>query len=105
MAALENIRKRGKLLAIVIGFALAAFILGDFINTGGGGSLPELADINGNKVVLTNDIVSNNNKPIAPDLASDLLLSETALIDGTGNHTTLSTEDATIFENSFNLGY
>ena len=50
MAALENIRKRGKLLAIVIGFALAAFILGDFINTGGGGSLPELADINGNKV-------------------------------------------------------
>jgi len=49
-------------------------------------------------IVLTNDIVSNNNKPIAPDLASDLLLSETALIDGTGNHTTLSTEDATIFE-------
>ncbi len=34
MATLENIRKRGKLLAIVIGLALLAFILGDIINSG-----------------------------------------------------------------------
>ncbi len=34
MATLENIRKRGKLLAIVIGLALAAFILGDIFNSG-----------------------------------------------------------------------
>ncbi len=34
MATLENIRKKGKLLAIVIGLALLAFILGDMINSG-----------------------------------------------------------------------
>ncbi|MBN2891471.1 MAG: SurA N-terminal domain-containing protein [Bacteroidales bacterium] len=34
MATLENIRKRGKLLAIVIGLALLAFVLGDMINSG-----------------------------------------------------------------------
>ncbi len=33
MALLQNIRKRGKLLAIVIGIALAAFIIGDLINS------------------------------------------------------------------------
>lgn len=34
MATLENIRKRGKLLAIVIGIALAAFLIGDLFNSG-----------------------------------------------------------------------
>lgn len=34
MATLENIRKRGPLVAIIIGFALLAFILGDVINSG-----------------------------------------------------------------------
>ena len=49
-------------------------------------------------VILTDSIVDDNDKPIAPDLASDLLLQTEALIDGTGNHTTLSNEDATTFE-------
>ncbi len=34
MATLENIRKRGPLVAIIIGFAMLAFILGDFLNSG-----------------------------------------------------------------------
>jgi len=34
MATLQNIRKRGPLVAIIIGFAMVAFILGDFINQG-----------------------------------------------------------------------
>jgi len=34
MAALENIRKRGPLVAVIIGFSLLMFILGDFINKG-----------------------------------------------------------------------
>ena len=35
MATLENIRKRGPLIAIVIGFALFAFILGDLFKWSG----------------------------------------------------------------------
>ncbi len=34
MATLENIRKRGPLVAIIIGFAMLAFILGDFLRSG-----------------------------------------------------------------------
>jgi len=49
-------------------------------------------------VVLTTKITDDNNNSIAPDLASSLLLKTDALIDATGNHTTLSTEDATKFE-------
>lgn len=37
MATLQNIRKRGPLLAIVVGLALAAFILGDFFSSGTSG--------------------------------------------------------------------
>ncbi len=53
MATLENIRKRGKLLAIVIGFALAAFIIGDFFNSGStlfGSNKMQVVKINGNGV-------------------------------------------------------
>jgi len=49
-------------------------------------------------VVLTTKIVNDLNKPIAPDLASSLLLKTDALFDATGNHTTLSDEDAQTFE-------
>ena len=49
-------------------------------------------------VLLTKTITDNSAKPIAPDIASELLLSTTALIDGTGNHTSLSDADATTFE-------
>jgi len=49
-------------------------------------------------IVLTNNITSTDAKSIAPDIASELLLSTTALIDGTGNHTSLSDADATTFE-------
>lgn len=34
MATLENIRRKGPLVAIIIGFAMLAFILGDFLNSG-----------------------------------------------------------------------
>ena len=35
MATLQNIRSKGPLVAIIIGFAMLAFILGDFLNSGG----------------------------------------------------------------------
>ena len=49
-------------------------------------------------IVLTKDIKDNASKSIAPDIASELLLNTTALIDATGNHTSLSDADATTFE-------
>ena len=53
MATLENIRKRGPLVAIIIGFALLAFILGDFLNSGGtilSGNQFRIAEINGEEI-------------------------------------------------------
>ncbi len=49
-------------------------------------------------VVLTTGIVDNDKKPIAPDVASELLLRTTPLVDANGNHTTLNIDDATTFE-------
>ena len=49
-------------------------------------------------VILTKSITDDNNNSIAPDLASNLLLQTSALIDATGNHTSLSNADATTFE-------
>ncbi len=48
MATLENIRKRGPLVAVIIGFALLAFILGDLLNSGSnlfGGDQFRIAEI------------------------------------------------------------
>ncbi len=65
MATLEKIRKKGKLLAIVIGFALAAFILGDlFSNKTGGGSANSIAEIDGNSISVI-DFQSRMNAHIA----------------------------------------
>lgn len=53
MATLENIRKRGPLVAAVIGFALLAFILGDLFNSGGSlfsGDRYRVAEINGENI-------------------------------------------------------
>ena len=50
MATLENIRKRGPLVAIIIGFAMLAFILGDFLNSGNNlfsGDQYRIAEIDG----------------------------------------------------------
>ncbi len=55
MATLENIRKRGALIAVVIGFALFAFILGDLVNSGGNlfsGDQKEMAVIDGESVSI-----------------------------------------------------
>ena len=50
-------------------------------------------------VILTKSITDNDANPIAPDIVSDLLLKQTALVDANGeNHTTLSIEDATKLE-------
>ena len=48
MATLENIRKKGPLVAIIIGFAMLAFILGDFLRSGQnllGGNRYEIAEV------------------------------------------------------------
>ncbi|WP_457746417.1 Ig-like domain-containing protein, partial [Sulfurimonas sp.] len=45
-------------------------------------------------VVLTKNITDNAGTPIAPDVASELLLQTTPLIDATGNHTALPVGDA-----------
>ena len=53
MATLENIRKRGPLVAAVIGIALLAFILGDLFNSGGGlfsGDRFRIAEVNGENI-------------------------------------------------------
>jgi len=54
MATLEKIRNRaGVLVAVVIGFALLAFILGDFLNSGRtlfSSSQFEIAEISGKSV-------------------------------------------------------
>ena len=54
MATLEKIRNRaGVLVAVVIGMALLAFILGDFLNSGGAlfsNSQFEIAEISGKSI-------------------------------------------------------
>ncbi len=53
MAALENIRKRGPLVAVIIGFSLLMFILGDFINKGNSlfsGDRNRIAEVNGQSI-------------------------------------------------------
>jgi len=55
MATLENIRKRGPLVAIVIGVALLAFILGDLINNGQkfmSGSQNQVAEVKGKSISI-----------------------------------------------------
>lgn len=53
MATLENIRKRGKLLAIIIGLSLLAFIVGDLFTSGSsifGSQKTKIATVNGNDI-------------------------------------------------------
>ena len=53
MAVLSSIRSRGKLIAICVGGALLAFVLGDFISSGAtifGASQTKMGDINGNTI-------------------------------------------------------
>lgn len=53
MATLQNIRSKGVLLAVVIGIALLAFIIGDFLNSGSSlfnQAKQNVADINGEKI-------------------------------------------------------
>ncbi len=84
-------------------FHVPNLINGDYIATTSGSKIvilpvKPLKSATNYAVVLTNGIVDNNNKPIAPDVASELLLRTTALVDATGNHTNLSIDDATTFE-------
>lgn len=53
MAVLSSIRSRGKLIAICVGGALLAFVLGDFISSGAtifGASQTKMGDINGTTI-------------------------------------------------------
>jgi peptidyl-prolyl cis-trans isomerase D len=53
MAVLSSIRSRGKLIAICVGGALLAFVLGDFISSGAtifGASQTKVGDINGTTI-------------------------------------------------------
>ncbi len=55
MATLQNIRKRGPLVALIIGFALLAFILGDFLTQGQSlfaRNQNQVAEIAGNSVSI-----------------------------------------------------
>lgn len=56
MATLERIRSKGVLLIVIIGLALLAFIVGDFLNHGSSffnGSKDLVAKINGQKIKIT----------------------------------------------------
>ena len=53
MAVLSSIRSRGKLIAICVGGALLAFVLGDFLSSGAtlfGASQTKMGDINGTTI-------------------------------------------------------
>lgn len=53
MATLQNIRKKGPLVAVIIGFALLAFILGDAVRSGSfffSGKKDEIAEVAGNSI-------------------------------------------------------
>ena len=53
MAALQSIRSKGKLIAVCVGGALLAFVLGDFINSGAtifGASQTKVGEINGTSI-------------------------------------------------------
>ncbi|NLO71208.1 MAG: hypothetical protein GX102_09815 [Porphyromonadaceae bacterium] len=55
MATLQSIRNRGILLALVVGIALLAFIVGDFLNSGSSffnQAKQNVADINGEKISI-----------------------------------------------------
>ncbi len=55
MATLQNIRNKGVLIAVVVGVALLAFIIGDFLNSGSSifrESKQTVAEINGEKIKI-----------------------------------------------------
>ena len=52
MAAIGNIRKHSTLLVIVIGVALAAFVLGDFAKGGGGSRNVNVGEVDGEEVTI-----------------------------------------------------
>ncbi len=52
MAAIGNIRKHSTLLVIVIGVALAAFVLGDFAKGGGGSRNVNVGEIEGEEITI-----------------------------------------------------
>ncbi len=52
MAAIGNIRKHSTLLVIVIGVALAAFVLGDFARGGGGSRNVNVGEVDGEEVTI-----------------------------------------------------
>lgn len=55
MATLQNIRNKGVLIAVVVGLALLAFIIGDFLNSGSSifrESKQIVAEINGEKIKI-----------------------------------------------------
>ena len=54
MAALEKIRKKSVMLLIVIGVALLAFIIGDFLNSGSAffGTGTTVAKVDGHKISI-----------------------------------------------------
>ena len=62
MAIFEKIRKRSGLVILVIGTALAAFILGEFLNSGSSmfdSDQDAVGFINGNKISLEMSIVQS----------------------------------------------
>lgn len=52
MAAIGNIRKHSTFLVIVIGVALAAFVLGDFAKGGGGSRNINVGEIEGKEITI-----------------------------------------------------
>lgn len=52
MAAIGNIRKHSTFLVIVIGVALAAFVLGDFVKGGGGSRNVNVGEVEGDEITI-----------------------------------------------------
>ena len=87
MAALEKIRSKSVMLLVVIGVALLAFIIGDFLNSGRSffGAGTTVANVDGTKISIVdfqrryeeaNQQIMNNNQKVDPALVQNQVLEE-----------------------------
>lgn len=87
MAALEKIRSKSVMLLVVIGVALLAFIIGDFLNSGRSffGAGTTVANVDGTKISIVdfqrryeeaNQQIMNSNQKVDPALVQSQVLEE-----------------------------
>jgi len=78
MAAIGNIRKHSTFLVIVIGVALAAFVLGDFAKGGGGSRNINIGEVEGEEITIMdfNSLAERNIDAVMQQQQKDRLTSD-----------------------------